>query len=366
MRRRFTDGDGRLVVQAWVGSRLLVVAAFVVVAIGSGRSFDRIVNNWDVDHFVRIAQQGYVVDNDVAFFPGLPLLLRAGELIGVPILVFGVFIAAVASVLAAAALYRLGGPYAAAAWLLAPTAVFTVVPYTEAPFCAAAFWAWERAGQRRWGQAAALAALACSFRVSGLFLIGALAVLALTQARRKGVDRAVALAWLLVPASVVFGYAYYLFLRSGSWTAWYTAQSSGWARGLTWPWESFLNTIPAILPGAYADHFGWMWMFRFEMVSMAVGVVTTLVCLFRRHWGEAAWVGVQVFAFSLSYWFMSVNRAVLLWFPLWIAIGRFCEWRPRGSAARVVHNVILVGALVLACAAVFGWAWMFGMGHWSS
>ena len=42
------------------------------------------------------------------------------------------------------ALYRLGGPLAAVARPFAPTAVFTVVPYTESLFCAAAFWAWER------------------------------------------------------------------------------------------------------------------------------------------------------------------------------------------------------------------------------
>ena len=54
-------------------------------------------------------------------------------------------VALICSALAAAALHRLGGPIAAVVWLLAPTTVFTMVPYTEAPFCAAAFWAWERA-----------------------------------------------------------------------------------------------------------------------------------------------------------------------------------------------------------------------------
>ena len=48
-----------------------------------------------------------------------------------------------------------------------------------------------------------------------------------------------------------------------------------------------------------------------------------------RRIAEAAWVGVQVLAFSLSYWFMSVNRAVILWFPLWRQIGEFVESRPR-------------------------------------
>ena len=44
-------------------------------------------------------------------------------------------------------------------------------------------------------------------------------------------------------------FASYLYLLTGSWTAWYTAQKTGWVRELTWPWESFRNTIPAIVPG---------------------------------------------------------------------------------------------------------------------
>ena len=51
------------------------------------------------------------------------------------------------------------------------------MPYTESLFCAAAFWAWERARADKWAAAAALAAIACTVRVSGLFLVGALLVL---------------------------------------------------------------------------------------------------------------------------------------------------------------------------------------------
>ena len=52
-----------------------------------------------------------------------------------------------------------------------------------------------------------------------------------------------------------------------------------------------------------------------------INVLVTIACLARRRWGEASWVGVQVLAFSCSYWFLSVNRAVLLWFQLFVLIG---------------------------------------------
>ena len=143
----------------------------------------------------------------MAFFPGLPMLLRAGTWLGLPVEITGVLLAAVGSAAAAAALLRLGGPWAAVAWLFAPTAVFTTVPYTEALFCAAAFWAWERARADRWLAAALLAAAACSIRVSGLFLVGALFVHDHHHRSRgsAGAGGAAEAAWLLLPLAVIGG-----------------------------------------------------------------------------------------------------------------------------------------------------------------
>lgn len=177
------DGT-RLVVQTWLFTRLLLVGVALWVGVTTGRSANDMLANWDVQHYFGIATNGYAAANDIAFFPGWPLVLRGLHLVGVPLLVAGVALAVVCSALAAAALYRLGGAAAAVVWLLAATTVFTIVPYTEAPFCAAAFWAWERAKAGRWGAAATLAAVACTIRVSGLFLLGALVILALTEAGR--------------------------------------------------------------------------------------------------------------------------------------------------------------------------------------
>jgi hypothetical protein len=75
---------------------------------------------------------------------------------------------------------------------------------------------------------------------------------------------------------------------------------------------------------------------------MAVGVGVTIWCVVvslrarkspsgpdRPMWGEASWVGVHVVAFSLSYWFFSVNRAALLWFRYGScsSLGRGSRWQ---------------------------------------
>lgn len=376
---RLDATSGRIVLQAWIASRGLIAAVALVLALVQGRSLTSMINNWDVQHFTRLALGGYLADPDntlMAFFPGLPILLSVFAAVGVPVVVSGVLISLVCSGIAAVALLRLGGPWAAVVWLFAPTAVFTTVPYTESLFCAAAFWAWERARADRWLAAAGLCAVACTVRVSGLFLIGALLVMLLTE-RRWGwaakVERGVCLA---IPTTVILGFVYYLHALTGSWTAWYQAQSTGWVRGLTLPWESFMNTIPAVIPGAFADHPWWAAVFRAEMVSMAVGVVVTACCLVltrsrrtqgeTRMWGEASWVGVQVLAFSLSYWFFSVNRATLLWFPLWILLARWGTWRPRNPSWRVSHRVVVVAAMTLEIGLMLWWSWLFFTGHWAS
>jgi len=369
----FPDGP-RVVVQAWVGSRLLLLIAGLYAAWTSGRTAAELVSGWDVQHFFLIAREGYVKPQEVAFFPGLPLLLRGFAGVGLPMELAGVLLSAVGSAFAAWGLYRLGGPragvVAAAAWLVAPTAVFTVVPYTESLFCAFAFWAWVKARDDRWAWAALLAGGACAFRVSGLFLVGALGVLALTQATglkgaRDRTARLWRLPWLLVPTAVLGAYVVYLRITQGSWTAWYSAQAAGWQRTLTWPWDSIRHTIPAIVPGAYPDHPGWATIFRFEVVSLAVGVLVTLVCLVRRRWAEAAWVGVQVLAFSTSYWLMSVNRAVLLWFPLWVLLGEVATGGRRARSRRVRTVIAWVG-LAASALLMMWWAQTFFRGGWAS
>ncbi|MEA5117180.1 MAG: mannosyltransferase family protein [Propionicimonas sp.] len=356
----------RLVIQTWLGTRLLLAVVAAWVMLTTGRTFTQVVGNWDAQHYLTIAAEGYTDPTKYAFFPGWPLLLRLVGLTGLPEVVAGVLLALACSAAAAAALYRLGGPGAAIAWLLAPVAVFTAVPYTEALFCAAAFWAWERASARHWGQAALLAAVAAGVRVSGVFLIGALAILALSQPvvapSRPGV-RARRLAWLALPVAVIGGYVGYLYLQTGSWWAWYQAQVQGWGRQFSWPWEALQHTIEATAPGTFPATPAAEWVFKAEIVSMAAGLLVTVVCLVRQRWAEAGWVGVQLVAFSTGYWFMSVNRAVLLWFPLWTLLGELAKPRGRGDIPR---RVVIGLAVLLALVMQVRWAFTFFTGDWSS
>lgn len=367
--QRLDFRGGRLVLQGWLASRGLIALVALLLAVLTHRDLMAMTNNWDAVHFADLARYGYAYDPQwrlTAFFPGLPSVLRMGLLIGLPTQITGMIIAALGSVAAAMAVARLGGPWAAVVWLFIPTTVFTTVGYTESLFCAFAFWAWERARSDRWLAAALLAGAACTVRVSGLFLIGALFVMIITSSRVRWFTRLRRAALLIIPIAVLAAYSAYLYGLTGSWTAWYDAQVDGWYRGYTPPWQSFLNTWAAVQPGAYADRPYWAWIFRAEMVSMAVGVVVTIWCLTRKMWAEASWVAVQVLAFSLSYWYMSVNRAVLLWFPLMIMVGRFGSWRPTHRWVAVARRVLLIIGGVVGVAAMLTWSWLYFCGYWAS
>lgn len=362
MVRRIARTDTLLVVQVWLATRLAFALQAVIVAISGNRTLESVIAQWDVAHYLTVSRDGYAEPVEMAFFPGWPLVLHGFSLIGLPPVLLGSLVALACSLAAAFAVQRLGGRWAAVAWLLAPTAVFTAVPYTEAAFCAAAFWAWERAQANRWGQAALLAGLACTLRVSGLFLIGALVILAITQKRPRGGDgMATRLAWLILPAAVLAGYAFYLYGLTGSWTAWYSAQQAGWQREFHWPWEAVANQW-AQMGQPNPEHPEWVWIFRAEMLSWVVGIIVTVVALIRKQIAEASWVAVQVLAFSLSYWLMSVNRAVLLWFPLWEQIGDVVESRPQTRAWRIVGAAVALGAFALQTV----WAWLYFTGRWAS
>ena len=223
-----------------------------------------------------------------------------------------------------------------------------------------------------------LTALACTVRVSGLFLVGALLVMIITSGGPGETQAAPRARLMLIPVAVLVAFATYLHALTGSWTAWYHAQSTGWVRQLTWPWDSFLNTIPAILPGAYADHPWWAAVFRGEMISMAVGVGVTIWCIVvslraKRPDGPEADVGRGQLGRGAGAGLLAVVLVLLgqsrhpALVPAVDHAGPLGHWRPRAAVARGLHRV-LVGCCVRRSMVVLmlWWSWLFFTGHWAS
>jgi hypothetical protein len=354
----------------WVASRagvavLTWAAMWLVVDAPAGRvapwlgSWQR----WDADLYVKVARFGYLgfprhySDRGiVAFFPGEPLALRAVHAVVRNWAGAGLLVSAVAGAVACVALARIGalegetatGTRAALFLVLSPMAVFLAAGYSESLFLAFALPSWLAARRGRWGWASALAAVSVLVRVTGVFLALALLTQWLVGASRRWRD----LPLLLAPLLVTAGYIVYLHHLTGDWMAWPHAQQEEWGRSLTAPWTAWSTTWRSAFGGGQAPAYAWS--FRAEMVSVVIGVVLTVVLLARRRWAETVYVGGQVAALATSSFYLSVARATLLWWPLWVLLA--------GAAAHrrwVQHAYVAVAPALMAVGVV-----AFVQGHW--
>ncbi|MDF9814248.1 mannosyltransferase family protein [Streptomyces sp. SPB162] len=334
---------------------------------------------WDWSYFIRIAEYGYSggpdgsgaapPDNREAFFPGLPLVLRAVHTVVPDWTVAGLLISFVGGAVAVLALARIARMYVAGVaepradgrphngdagehavffLLLSPCAVFLAVGYTEALFLAFALPAWLAAKKGRWPLAAVLACCATTVRVSGLFLAAALVVEFLTSLpaatdRRR---RLRALPWLAVPVLPALVYTWYLHAGTGDWMAWKHAQERGWYRQFHTPWEAWQNTWDSAF--AHTQTTGYAFMFRAELVAMVLGVLVLARLLQRRRWPEAVYIALTLWALGTSYWYMSIPRATLLWWPLWIGLAHWSLRRPWIRTAHLCLSAPLMTILAVA------------------
>ena len=67
-----TRGDARVVVITWLATRAVLLLVARQVMADTGSSLTQVLSQWDVAHYLMIAEHGYRDPLDVAFFPGLP------------------------------------------------------------------------------------------------------------------------------------------------------------------------------------------------------------------------------------------------------------------------------------------------------
>ncbi|MEW2396069.1 hypothetical protein [Streptomyces sp. NPDC046862] len=328
---------------------------------------------WDWAHYQHIAQYGYFgsfpgvepeSDTRAAFFPGFPLTLRAVHTVIPDWTVAGLLISLASGAVAVVAMARiaglgrpdsaLAGRRATAFLLLSPAAVFLAAGYTESLFLAFALPAWLAAKNRNWPLAGLLTAAATTTRISGLFLAAAIIVeFLLARDDHRGHRRLRALPWCALPAVPAAAYTVYLRAHTGDWMAWKHAQERGWHRTFHTPAEAFRNTWRNAF-----DHIqktGYAWEFQLELAAMAVGILLLALLLYRRRWPEALYIALNLWALGTSYWYLSIPRATLLWWPLWTGLA---HWSLRRGWVKEAY-VGAVAPLMVVLAVTFT------SGHWS-
>ncbi|MDI2130462.1 glycosyltransferase family 39 protein [Yinghuangia seranimata] len=367
--------EDRAALALWLLTRpamMLVVgsAGWILAADGATRpaGFLDTWDHWDFKHFRTIGEYGYQGNPKSgppvpleAFFPGFPYTLKAVHLLVGDWVVAGLLISFVCGGVAVVLLSRVAGlenpagvgERAVLLLLLSPPAVFLAAGYTEALFLMLALASWLCAKRGAWHWAGLLAAGALCVRVSGAFLLAALAVefLTATDGRRRWRDAP----WLAVGALPGLVYMCFLYRRTGDWTAWNSAQITGWDRHLVGPVDAFRNTWGLAGRTGTGTILGFTWMYRWEMLAVAVGVALTAYLLRRRRWSEATYVGLTVLSLGVSSAYFSVPRATLLWWPLWIVLARLT----------LRHKALFTAYLALIAPFAVVFALLFGAGRWA-
>jgi len=303
---------------------------------------------WDAARYIEIAEYGYQGRpiNDAplqAFFPGLPLLLRAVHVVISDWRLAGLIISGIAGCIVVIAQRRLtaldhgplAGRRAALILALCPFTVFLTAGYTETLFLAFAVAARLQARRGRWWAAGLLAAGASSVRVTGIFLAVALIVefgtgWLPTRLRRHRPDlagpRLRDAPYLLVPFLPLLAYSGYLRVTKGDWLYWFTAERLGWERHYVGFVQSFQTTMRLAAGTNYPP--GWQWIVRLDIAMVAVGVLLIAALLWRAQYGEATFVAASLIALTTSTSYFSIGRTALLWWPLWTMLGALAA-RPR-------------------------------------
>jgi GT2 family glycosyltransferase len=207
--------------------------------------------NFDGDHYLSIAKQGYQAVNgqsQYAFLPLYPLLINILGRLGIDNYLAARFIGIGSLLGFALVLVKWATPYLKnplhLLWLvlLSPGTIFLTSVYTEPLFLFLVVLTFYFADQKQWSKAALVTALATATRVNGLFLV-TLLFAKLWQSKAKIGTVAT---YMFTACLGIFSYMGYLYARTGDALAWYHAQS-GWEKSTaTWPWITASNYVQAL------------------------------------------------------------------------------------------------------------------------
>jgi hypothetical protein len=361
----------RAALPAWLVGRALVAATIPLALWAHGPDMlgepwrgARTLQVWDVVLYRNLAENGYLSYGpaESRFFPLLPMLVRAGHLIGLPAAPLLTAVCWLAALAFAGALHRLvlletGDEPSArrAAWLiqLAPGANVLVLGYTEAlaGLLAVGFFILLRT--RNLAGAVPVGVLSGLVRPTGLLLsLPALVELArpdriwphrsrldrslpgVDLSARKGPAR-----WLLralvviAPLAGTAGYLAWSWYAFGEALAPYRAQTGSELRGgvLSVSWRFLVSTSGG----------GYPWPLVLGL--LAATAVLLWICARRLPSSYTVWSVCAVAAAATAYGFHSLPRYLASVFPLTMA------------AALVCRNRLVWRSVLLASAAAFTW-----------
>lgn len=286
--------------------------------------------NFDGNHYISIARDGYGISSHYAFFPLYPLLVRLLSNIIHPdyTAAFGLSLCAFAIALAVLwRLIRLDYSGAVASWAILllvffPVSFFFSFIYTESLFLLFVVSAFYSARLGRWWLAGILGLLAASTRLMGIALFPALALEYFIQSPRPKIKISRLLPLLLIPAGLGI-YMGYLQLVAHDPLAFMHVQENfrqGRSAHFVLIFQVFWRYLKMIFTVNRADPIYLAVLLEFG--SALVFSFAAVVSLFRQRLSYAIYSLICIFLPPLTGNFISMSRFALVAFPLFILLGQ--------------------------------------------
>lgn len=252
-----------------------------------------LLSKWDAAHYIGIARDGYYSEEKYAFFPGLPMLMRALGWLGINLGLAGIIISFLATIALAAGTMELarhmkatywGQAAAAVAVTCAPASMVFVMPYTEALFGALAMWAIVALTRRKWILAGVVIFFLSFVRLTAVDMIAVFAIMVFIHARRD------LRAWAAVVICAMPLVGYLLYVNAHLPQGYFALQKENWHSSfdfglatLKWLWATLTTS----------NDVGYM-LSTFSIL----GVVLLLVLSWRKL-ADAAWLFAAALAANI-------------------------------------------------------------------
>ena len=292
---------------------------------GFWETFEKLWTRWDVEHYVQIAENGYVTSGDlaknIAFFPLFPIADGGGarhpalhsdgvrghadlqrRLAGRPV------------VPAPAGRKRWDDAIADRAVIYVatfPTAYFFLAAYTEALFFLFVVGAFYYLDEEKWFEAALWGAFASATRLTG----GLIAVCWLVRWIQKNGWKPSLKAWpiLIAPA----GFFVYLIVNQVVWgepLKFLEFQRTAWFHESATPWTGFVECGNYVF-GTLRDLRSWWYRDIVELVAAILGYLAAVLVLWRIGLAEGIYCLGSVILWTSNTWWMSGLRFCLVLVP---------------------------------------------------
>ena len=304
-------------------------------------------NNWDVAWYLSVAENGYFVsptETNIAFFPGHPILIKTLSLSSLNSIQSGFLVTFISGIFASIFLNRLAvksgdiNHNSLFAWVMAPSAIFLFIPYSEALFCAFSFAAWYFGKQNKWIYAGVFALFASTVIINGIFLTLALITMLLSSNRRQ-LQSVIPLLLGFVPSLVFFSYLRYKF---GNWLIWFEVQEKFWQRKFTNPITSLQNSLERA--NLYAFDSSWLIQVRFEIICVLILIIITFYFFFKKQWAEFVYLFLTLAALMTSTFWWTAPRTLLALIPIWLIVGKVLS---KNQILKMLYFLISMPILLL-------------------